>query len=105
MAVTVRPGAGPVNGGRPARRSASRSAWAPTIAAMSRFARGLMGFPVLGAVLGLVLFAVGAVFGSALRQVFAVVLYRFTTSGHAPEGFSEEDLRSAVRARGSVATA
>jgi hypothetical protein len=74
MAVTVRPGAGPVNGGRPARRSASRSAWAPTIAAMSRFARGLMGFPVLGA-------------------------------GHAPEGFSEEDLRSAVRTRGSVATA
>jgi hypothetical protein len=41
---------------------------------MSRFARGLMGFPVLGA-------------------------------GHAPEGFSEEDLRSAVRTRGSVATA
>jgi Family of unknown function (DUF6159) len=55
--------------------------------------------------LGLVLFAVGAVFGAALRQVFAVVLYRFTTSGQAPQGFSAEDLQSAVRTRGSVATA
>jgi hypothetical protein len=39
------------------------------------------------------------------RGLFAVVLYRFTTSGHAPRGFSDEDLRSAVRTRGSVATA
>jgi Family of unknown function (DUF6159) len=63
---------------------------------------GIAGEVLIG--LGLVLFAVGAVFGSALRQVFAVVLYRFTTSGHAPEGFSDEDLRSAVRTRGSAAT-
>jgi Family of unknown function (DUF6159) len=64
---------------------------------------GVAGEVLIG--LGLVLFAVGAVLGSTLRQVFAVVLYRFTTSGHAPQGFSEEDLRSAVRTRGSVATA
>jgi hypothetical protein len=64
---------------------------------------GIAGEVLIG--LGLVLFAVGAVVGSALRQVFAVVLYRYTTSGHAPEGFSDEDLRSAVRTRGSVATA
>jgi hypothetical protein len=64
---------------------------------------GIAGEVLIG--LGVVLFAVGAVFGSALRQVFAVVLYLFTTSGHAPQGFSEDDLRSAVRTRGSVATA
>jgi Family of unknown function (DUF6159) len=55
--------------------------------------------------LGLVLFAVGAVFGAALRQVFAVVLYRFTTSGEAPQGFSSEDLQSAVRTRRTAAAA
>ena len=64
---------------------------------------GIAGEILIG--LGLVLFAVGAVFGAALRQVFAVVLYRFTTSGHAPQGFSDEDLRSAVRTRGSVTSA
>jgi hypothetical protein len=62
---------------------------------------GVAGEVLIG--IGLVLFAAGAVFGSALRQVFAVVLYRYTTSGSAPQGFSDEDLRSAVRTRGSVA--
>jgi Family of unknown function (DUF6159) len=64
---------------------------------------GIAGEVLIG--LGLVLFAVGTVFGTALRQVFAVVLYRWATSGQAPQGFSEEDLRSAVRTRGSVAAA
>ena len=51
--------------------------------------------------IGAVIFAIGAILASALRQVFAVVLYRWATSGQAPQGFSEEDLRSAVRTRGA----
>ena len=71
-----------------------------------------MGYPgtgsggVAGEVLiaiGAVIFAIGAMLASALRQVFAVVLYRWATSGQAPQGFSEEDLRSAVRTRGAPA--
>ena len=48
---------------------------------------------------GVVVFAIGAVLASALRQVFAVVLYRWATTGEAPQGFSAEDLRGAVRTR------
>jgi hypothetical protein len=55
--------------------------------------------------IGVVVFAIGAVLNSALRQVFAVVLYRWTTSGEAPQGFSAEDLRGAVRTKGAQATA
>jgi Family of unknown function (DUF6159) len=54
---------------------------------------------------GVVVFAIGAVLASALRQVFAVVLFRWATTGEAPQGFSAEDLRSAVRTRGAPATA
>jgi Family of unknown function (DUF6159) len=56
---------------------------------------GLGGEVLIG--VGLVLLAVGAVLTSALRQVFAVVLYRFLSSGEAPRGFSADDLQSAVR--------
>lgn len=61
-------------------------------------AAGIGGEVLIG--LGIVLFAIGAVLGTTLRQVFATVLYRYTTSGQAPQGFSEEDLRSAIRTRG-----
>ena len=40
---------------------------------------------------GVAVFAIGAVLASALRQVFAVVLYRWATTGEAPQGFSTED--------------
>jgi Family of unknown function (DUF6159) len=53
--------------------------------------------------IGVVVFAIGAVLSSALRQVFAVVLYRWATSGEAPQGFSAEDLRGAVRTKGGAA--
>jgi hypothetical protein len=56
-----------------------------------------------GAVLvavGAILFAAGIVLSSALRQVFAVVLYRFTTTGEAVGGFEAADLTSAIRMRG-----
>lgn len=68
-------------------------------------AAGIGGEILIG--LGIVLFAIGAVFGTALRQIFATVMFRYTTSGEAPQGFSEEDLRSAIRTRGHhrVATA
>lgn len=50
--------------------------------------------------IGFVLFAVSTVLASALRQVFAVALYRYATAGLAPQGFSTEDLEQAVHRRG-----
>jgi hypothetical protein len=57
--------------------------------------------------IGFVLLAASAVLASALRQVFAVALYRYATAGLAPRGFSTEDLEQAVHRRGhkGVATA
>jgi len=49
---------------------------------------------------GAVLFAAGAVLSGALRQIFAVVLYRFTTSGQALGGFEPAELENAVRVKG-----
>jgi hypothetical protein len=49
---------------------------------------------------GAVLFAAGAVLSGALRQIFAVVLYRFTTSGEALGGFDPAQLENAVRVKG-----
>jgi hypothetical protein len=40
------------------------------------------------------------VLSNALRQVFAVALYRFTTSGGVAQGFDRADLESAIRVRG-----
>jgi Family of unknown function (DUF6159) len=40
-----------------------------------------------------------------LQQVFAVVLYRYTTSGQALGGFAAEDLERSVRTRPAVARA
>jgi uncharacterized protein DUF6159 len=50
--------------------------------------------------LGIVLFAAGTVLATALRQVFAVALYRFTTSGQVAQGFDAADLEHAVRVHG-----
>jgi Family of unknown function (DUF6159) len=50
--------------------------------------------------LGAVLFAAGILISGALRQIFAVALYRFTTTGEAVGGFEAADLQNAVRSRG-----
>jgi hypothetical protein len=55
--------------------------------------------------LGAVLFAAAAVLSNALRQVFAVALYRYTTSGKAIGGFATADLENAVRVNGRGAVA
>jgi Family of unknown function (DUF6159) len=60
---------------------------------------GIGGGAVLLA-LGAVLFAAGIVISGALRQIFAVALYRFTTTGEAVGGFEATDLQNAVRTRG-----
>jgi hypothetical protein len=54
--------------------------------------------------LGAVLFAIGVLISGALRQVFAVALYRFTTTGEALGGFQAEDLQRAIRTRGGGPT-
>ena len=48
-----------------------------------------------------VLLCAGAVLSAALRQVFAVALYRYITSGEVPEGFDRTDLEQAIRVKGS----
>jgi hypothetical protein len=50
--------------------------------------------------IGFVLLAVSTVLASALRQVFAVALYRYATAGAVPQGFSTEDLENAVHRKG-----
>jgi hypothetical protein len=55
--------------------------------------------------LGAVLFATGAVLSNALRQIFAVALYRFTTTGEALGGFEAAQLENAVRVKGRPAVA
>lgn len=50
--------------------------------------------------IGFVVFAVAAVVASALRQVFAVALYRYATAGVVPQGFAADDLENAVHRRG-----
>jgi hypothetical protein len=56
-----------------------------------------------GAVLicvAVVVFCAGVVLSNALRQVFAVAIYRYTTSGEVAQGFDRADLEQAVRVRG-----
>jgi hypothetical protein len=53
--------------------------------------------------LGAILLAAGVILSGALQQIFAVVLYRYTTSGEVLGGFSAEDLERSVRTRGAVA--
>jgi hypothetical protein len=55
--------------------------------------------------LGAVLFAGAAVLSNALRQIFAVALFRFTTSGEAIGGFDTADLEHAVRVKSRSAVA
>lgn len=63
------------------------------------------GDTVPGAVLGAVLFAGASVLSNALRQIFAVALFRFTTSGEPIGGFDSADLEHAVRVKGRPAVA
>jgi hypothetical protein len=65
---------------------------------------GIGGGAVLLA-LGAVLFAGGAVLSNALRQIFAVALYRFVTTGEAVGGFDAAQLENAVRVKGRPAVA
>ncbi|MFL5871688.1 MAG: DUF6159 family protein [Solirubrobacterales bacterium] len=51
--------------------------------------------------LGVALLAVSMLVVQALRGVFGVALYRFATSGEVSEGYTEAELESAVRQRGS----
>jgi hypothetical protein len=55
--------------------------------------------------LGAVVFAGAAVLSNALRQIFAVALFRFTTSGEAIGGFDTADLEHAVRVKSRSAVA
>jgi hypothetical protein len=55
--------------------------------------------------LGAVVFAGAAVLSNALRQIFAVALFRFTTAGEAIGGFDTADLEHAVRVKGRSAVA
>ena len=55
--------------------------------------------------LGAVVFAGAAVLSNALRQILAVALFRFTTSGEAIGGFDTADLEQAVRVKGRPAVA
>lgn len=49
--------------------------------------------------LGALGFGISMLVGTALRQVFAVALYRYTLDGQPPAGFSAADLEGAVRSR------
>jgi len=50
--------------------------------------------------IGFVLLTISVLVASALRQVFAVALFRYTTAGVAPQGFTADDLEHAIRHRG-----
>jgi hypothetical protein len=65
---------------------------------------GIGGGAVLLALAAL-LFAAGVLISGALRQIFAVALYRFTTTGEVVGGFEAADLEHAVRVRGRPAVA
>ena len=60
------------------------------------------GNPIVGGVLlgiGIAVALVAAVIGTALKQIFAVALYRFATQGEAVGPFSREELEGAVAPR------
>lgn len=59
---------------------------------------------VLLALVGVALIVVGAVKAATCRNVFGVALYRWATGEGALGPFSEEDLRGAVRVKGSPAS-
>lgn len=61
---------------------------------------GLGGGAVLIGVAAL-LFCAGVVLSGALRQVFAVALYRYATGGDVAEGFDRSDLEQAIRVKGA----
>ncbi len=58
----------------------------------------MAGGPVVVAI-GVIGFGISCLVGSALRQVFAVALYRYALDGDAIGGFSAEDLEGSVRQR------
>jgi len=76
----------------------------PSVALIVLGAVGGGPVPIAIGVLG---FGVSVLIGTALRQVFAVALYRFVLDGEAVGGFSAEDLEGSVRERkrGSLRTA
>jgi hypothetical protein len=49
---------------------------------------------------GVLLLIVSSVISQALRHVFGVALYRYTSDGEVVAGFTEQELASAVRTRG-----
>jgi len=60
------------------------------------------GNPIIGGVLlgiGIAVVLVAAVIGTALKQIFAVALYRFATQGQAVGPFSQAELERAVTPR------
>jgi uncharacterized protein DUF6159 len=65
----------------------------------------ISGWALITALLSIVLFAGAAVLSNALRQIFAVALFRFTTSGEAIGGFDAADLEHAVRVKRRPAVA
>jgi hypothetical protein len=56
------------------------------------------------ALVGIVLLIVSMLIVQAMRGVFGVALYRFASSGEVSSGFTEAELRSAVRSKGGAAT-
>jgi hypothetical protein len=68
----------------------------PSIALIALGAAGGGPVPI---VIGVLALGISMLVGSALRQVFAVALYRYALDGDAVGGFSAEDLRGSVRDR------
>jgi len=56
-----------------------------------------VGVPLI--VIGVIVFAIGALLLSTLRGIFSVVLFRFAKDGVVEGGFSEEELVGAVRTK------
>ena len=75
--------------------------WGGRVTGMAAIGFGVFAFVMLPAVL----FAGAAVLSNALRQIFAVALFRFTTSGEAIGGFDAADLEHAVRVKRRKAVA
>lgn len=53
------------------------------------------GIPLM--VIGVIIWSIAALFASAMRGIFSVALYRYATDGVAEGGFTEQELRGAVR--------
>jgi uncharacterized protein DUF6159 len=56
--------------------------------------------PALGIIVGVATVGLLAAAGGAMTGIFNAALYRYATTGQAPGGFSEDDLRGSFRPRG-----